>query len=59
MWTTNDVHDVSSTQTALAGTYQTNNDGRIPKYILYGELTAGNGILGVSSYATEIYANGT
>ena len=39
MWAINYVHDASSTQTALAGSHQTN--GRIPKDILYGELTAG------------------
>ena len=33
-------------------------EGRIPKDILYGELTA-NAILGVPSYATELCANGT
>ena len=46
MWTNNYVHVASSTQTALAGSCQ--NDGRIPKDLLYGELSAGKRNIGRS-----------
>ena len=41
MWTTNYVHNASSTQTALAGHFRRMKDRRIPKDILHGALIAG------------------